>query len=109
MEIEDAIRQHASVKDVAVLGIPDPEFGEKIVAILLFKEKSAHPKKGSGTDLLCDVDEAVRSELSAWCGRLLSPYKVPRRFLVFLGDSLPRNALEKVSKKDLKSLVMKLR
>jgi len=102
------------VKDVAVIGLPDPEFGECIVAILVLKETTKREGEGGGeggrnvTKMFDELDGERKNAFRIWCGERLSPYKVPRRYLVYLGDSLPRNALEKVSKKDLKGMVQHL-
>lgn len=79
-EIEDVLSRHPAVAEVAVLGRPDPEMGEKVVAAIVPKaEQSADPVA-----------------IIAFCREHLASYKKPRH-VVFV-DTLPRNALGKVQK-----------
>jgi malonyl-CoA/methylmalonyl-CoA synthetase len=79
-EVEDVLRTHPSVADAAVVGVPDPMWGERVTA---FVEAS-----GVSAD-----------ELLALAAAQLAPYKRPKA-VVFV-DALPRNALGKVVKADL--------
>ncbi len=79
-EIEDVLAQHPAVGEVAVLGLPDPEMGEKVVAAIVLKP-----------DWITDA-----AELIAFCRTQLASYKKPRH--VIFADVLPRNALGKVQK-----------
>ncbi|QXC61661.1 AMP-binding protein [Aquihabitans sp. G128] len=81
-EVEDVLRAHPGVADVAVVGAPDPEWGEVVVAHVEAAEAG--------------VDEAA---LLAFGRERLAPYKRPKR--VVFTDALPRNALGKVVKGDL--------
>jgi len=80
-EVEDVLRSHPGVGDAAVVGVPDAEWGEAVVA---------HVEDADG------VDEA---ELLAWARARLAPHKRPKR--IHLVAALPRNALGKVTKADL--------
>jgi malonyl-CoA/methylmalonyl-CoA synthetase len=80
-EVEDVLRSHPAVRDAAVVGRPDPEWGERVTAFV----------EADG------VDERELLELAA--GQL-APYKRPRA-VVFV-DALPRNALGKVVKGELR-------
>jgi malonyl-CoA/methylmalonyl-CoA synthetase len=81
LEIEDALREHPSIADCAVVGMPDADWGECVsVAVVPSNE---------GTPL--DLDR-----LRAWARATLSGPKLPRRLL--LVEELPRNAMGKVSK-----------
>lgn len=84
-EVELALAEHPAVEASAVIGCPDVEWGERVVAIVARRAS----KK---------VDEA---ELIAFCRARLAAYKAPRR-IVFV-DALPRNALGKVQKAQLRS------
>jgi len=80
-EVEEVLASHPTVAEVAVLGLPDPDFGEQVVAVVV-------PRPGpSSPDAQALVDH---------CKDRLASFKKPRR-VVFL-DALPRNALGKVQK-----------
>ncbi len=79
-EVEDVLVEHPAISEVAVLGAPDADLGEQVVAVIV-------PKEGQ-------MPEAA--EIIAFCRERLASYKKPRQ-VVFV-DSLPRNALGKVQK-----------
>ncbi|MGO8790475.1 MAG: acyl-CoA synthetase [Terriglobia bacterium] len=80
LEIEEVLRGHPAVADCAVIGLPDPEWGERVAVALVMKG--------------CDAIDLPR--LRAWAKALLSPHKLSSRLLV-VGE-LPRNAMGKVMK-----------
>jgi malonyl-CoA/methylmalonyl-CoA synthetase len=80
-EIELVLDELAGVTESAVVGVPHPDFGEGVVAVVI----------GSPKDPL-----AEEASMIAECRRQLAPYKAPKR-IVFVGD-LPRNAMGKVQK-----------
>jgi len=80
-DVEEVLRQHPGVADVAVVGRPDPEWGERVVACVV------------------PVDAVDGEALLAWAADRLPPYKRPRE--VRLVDELPRNALGKVMRSRL--------
>jgi malonyl-CoA/methylmalonyl-CoA synthetase len=82
-EVEDVVRAHPAVHDVAVVGVPDAQWGEAVVAFV----------EGEGATA-SDVHE-----ISAFAAERLAPYKRPKR--VHVVEALPRNALGKVVKADL--------
>ncbi len=88
LEIEDALREHPAVADCAVVGVPDPEWGERVAAAIVLKEAL---KEG-----LNDGDVLDLPSLRTWAKELLAAHKVPSRLLVL--DALPRNAMGKVMK-----------
>jgi len=82
-EVEDLLASHQQIEEAAVVGVPDDEFGQRLVAYVVRRHDA---------DLDEDaVKEYVRSNLAR--------YKVPRD-VVFL-DRLPRNATGKVLKREL--------
>lgn len=85
LEIEEVIREHPGVAEVAIVGVPDEAWGDRVVACVVRK-----PDADGG----CDA-EALR----AFAREKLAPYKVPKD-VVFLAE-LPKNALGKVLKPDL--------
>src|SRR6266849_5430759 len=84
-EVEAVIYQHPAVKEVAVFGIPDPKWGELVMASVVLKP---------GEALSAD-------ELIAFCRRSLANYKVPRR-VEFSETELPKNGSGKILKRDLR-------
>lgn len=89
LELEELLRDHPAVGDVAVVGIPDETWGEIAVACVA-------PQPGWERD----IDEA---ELRAWAKQRVAAYKVPKRVLRW--DDFPRNPVGKVVKPELKKLV----
>ena len=87
LEIEETLLTHPHVRECAVVGMPDPVWGERVVAALVMQE---------GASLNPDA-------LRDWGKERLAPYKVPRDAFEF--QELPRNAMGKVSKPDLKKII----
>lgn len=83
-EIEHALLEHPSVADCAVFGAPDPEFGERLVAMV-------QPVAGGARDV--DV-------LADFLATRLADYKVPREIL--FDDNLPRDDNGKILKRKLR-------
>ncbi|MGH2985835.1 MAG: AMP-binding protein [Solirubrobacterales bacterium] len=82
-EIEDLLAGHDAVKEVAVIGVDDEEFGQRLKAFVVLGEHGS-------------VEE---DELKGYVKQNLARYKVPRE-VEFL-DSLPRNATGKILKREL--------
>ncbi len=82
-EVEDLLADHPAVIEVAVIGVSDDEFGQRLRAYVVVAESA----------------EADEEELKRLVRTNLARYKVPREIL-FL-DELPRNATGKVLKRDL--------
>jgi acyl-CoA synthetase (AMP-forming)/AMP-acid ligase II len=82
-EVEDLLARHEAVDDVAVIGVPDDEFGQRLKAFVV-------PAAGAS---------ASADELRQHVRANLARYKVPRE-IEFL-DELPRNATGKVLKREL--------
>ncbi len=88
-EIEDELNAFPGVGEAAVVGIPHPDFGEGVIAVLA---------KASGAD-----GNRIESEsriIEQLAGRL-AKFKCPKR--IFIVDELPRNAMGKVQKADLRT------
>jgi malonyl-CoA/methylmalonyl-CoA synthetase len=85
LEIEEVLREHGAVAEVAVVGMKDEAWGERVVACVV-----AH----AGREQECGL-EALR----AFAKERLAPYKVPKEVVVM--GSLPRNAVGKVVKPEL--------
>ena len=86
LEIEGVLLEHPDIAECAVLGVPDPTWGEVVAAVVVLREDAP-------------VDEAA---LRQWCERQMSAYKQPRRFV--FTSALPRNAMGKVVKPDVRAL-----
>lgn len=86
LEVEDVLREHPAVVDCAVVGVADPDWGERLCAAIV-------PDRETPALTL----EALRE----WAGARLSPWKIPRG-LELVAD-LPRNAMGKVDKPALRS------
>jgi long-chain acyl-CoA synthetase len=86
VEVENALYDHPAVMDAAVIGVPHRTLGEEPVA-------AVHLKPGA---------KASEEELRHFVAQKLAAFKVPVK-IVFLGETLPRNANGKIMKRDLKS------
>jgi feruloyl-CoA synthase len=84
-EVEKILLEHPKVKDAAVIGVKDKEWGERVTAVLV-------PGEG---------EKPTEEEILAFCRERLAGYKRPR--LVVFTDELPKNQLGKVLYKELRS------
>lgn len=83
-EVENALYEHPSVLEAAVVGVPDERWGEAVRAVVVLKSGRA----------------ATAEEIIAHCRRKIARYKCPR-FVEFI-DALPRTGSGKISKKELR-------
>ena len=86
-EIEEVLGGHPAVKDVAVIGLPDAKWGERVHGVVVLRD--------GGT--------AVEAELLAWCHERLAGYKRPRSIAIIPDDEMPRTATGKVQHRILKT------
>jgi fatty-acyl-CoA synthase len=83
-EVEAALGEHPDVEEAAVVGVEDEQFGERLLAFVVPRATS----------------DLSSEQLRDYAKVRLARYKVPREFV--LRDALPRNALGKVLKKELR-------
>jgi acyl-CoA synthetase (AMP-forming)/AMP-acid ligase II len=86
-EVERVLRGDSTVAEVAVVGAPDDEWGECVVAFIVAREGA-------------EVDTAA---LDARCLDAIARYKRPRRYVLL--EELPRNSAGKVVKNELRGIV----
>ncbi|WP_078428631.1 class I adenylate-forming enzyme family protein [Alkalihalobacterium alkalinitrilicum] len=80
VEVEYALDEHPHIVESAVIGTPDPKWGELVTAVIVVKEG----------------EQLSEEEINAFCRQRLAGYKVPKKFLFI--DQLPRNASGKIQK-----------
>jgi len=83
-EIELVIDDMTGVKESAVIGVPDGDFGEAVVAVIVPDDQSSAEKAPTAAEII------------AYCKERLANFKVPKRVEII--DALPRNAMGKVQK-----------
>ncbi|EPS61207.1 hypothetical protein M569_13591 [Genlisea aurea] len=88
LEIEAVLLEHPSISECCVLGLADKDYGEAVTAVVVPEMKTA---------------PLSLEELCGWAKDKLAPYKMPTR--LFVWESLPRNAMGKVNKKELKKML----
>jgi acyl-CoA synthetase (AMP-forming)/AMP-acid ligase II len=84
-EVEEVLYEHPAVVEAAVVGAPDPTWGEKVVAVV------------------CLRSEVSGEELIAFCRERIASYKKPKHVVVV--DALPKNASGKVLKRELRARI----
>ncbi len=84
-EIEEKVLQNPSVAEVAILGMPDPTWGEVGVAVLVLKP-------GATLDI---------PEFLAWLGGKIARYKLPKQVVIW--PAMPKSAYGKITKKLIRS------
>jgi malonyl-CoA/methylmalonyl-CoA synthetase len=88
LEIEELLLSHEAVSEVAVVGIDDPEWGQRVVAVVV-----ASSPIESG-------------ELRDWLKARLAPHKVPKE--IYFVDTLPRNPMGKTIKPDVVAMISRV-
>lgn len=88
-EVESVLAQHPAIKDVAVVGRPDPKWGEIVQAAVVRRQGK-------------QVSEA---ELIAWAKERLAGYKRPRGIVFLAAEEMPRNATGKILHRTLRELL----
>ena len=83
VQVEKVIYEHDAVAQVAVIGVPDEQWGETGCAFVVLK----------------DGDSLTRDELQGYCREYLAGYQIPKH--IFFRDSLPIGDSNKIQKRDL--------
>ena len=91
-EVERTLHEHVAIADVAVVGLVDAIFGEKVVAFIVPAKNFQAESDASGTEIIAQLRE--------FCQQNLASYKTPKQFLLI--DELPRNPSGKVLKRILR-------
>lgn len=86
-EIETALRQHPGVRDACVVGVPDPNWGEAVAAVVT-------PMPGHAASGLAEV-------LPSWCSTRLAGFRTPRRIVIV--DELPLTAVGKIDRRAVRA------
>ena len=83
-EVEEVLFAHPGIVEAAVIGVPDPNFGEEVLAFIVKKDASLNEE-----------------QLKEYCAEKLAKYKVPKSF-EFL-EELPKNTTGKILRRSLKA------
>ncbi len=83
-EVEEVLFAHPGIVEAAVIGVPDPNFGEEVLAFIVKKDASL-----------------TEEQLKEYCAEKLAKYKVPKSF-EFL-EELPKNTTGKILRRSLKA------
>lgn len=84
-EVENAIQKHPLVSQVAVIGVPHPDWGEAVTAYLMLRNNE---------------EKLTEQDIKNWCKDELSKYKQPKS--VYIVESFPLTPYGKIDKKKLK-------
>ena len=88
-EIEEVLYKRHEVAECSVIGLPDREYGERVTACIVLKQKGQQPDP---------------MELKSFLKTHLAPFKVPKDY-IFLGE-LPKGNTGKILKRELKNHIM---
>ena len=93
-EIEEILYRRPEVGECSVIGLPDKEYGEKVTACIVLKEKN---KKSLQLDPM---------ELKSFLKAHLTPFKVPKDYIVL--EELPKGSTGKILKRELKKQIVEM-
>ena len=86
-EVESLLGSHQNVKDVAVIGIPDKKWGERVHAVIIMR----------------DGTSSSPEELLEWCKNRIAGYKRPRSVSIIREEEMPRTATGKILHRHLRA------
>jgi long-chain acyl-CoA synthetase len=84
-EVEEALYAMPEIQECAVIGVPDKEWGERVVAVIILKDENG-PKA---------------ADIKAFLKPRLSPFKVPKEYAIV--KEMPKNAAGKILKRELRT------
>ena len=87
-EVEDAISNYPAVFDVAVIGMPDPKWGESVKAVVILK----------------DGQQAAEEDIINFCRDKMAGYKKPKSISFITQDEMPRTASGKIIHRKLREM-----
>ncbi|WP_218588621.1 AMP-binding enzyme [Marivita hallyeonensis] len=88
-EVEAVLGQHPDIKDVAVVGLPDEKWGERVAAAVVLREGSV----------------LTAETLVEWTRGHLAGFKRPREVTFLASDEMPRNTTGKILHRVLRDLL----
>jgi fatty-acyl-CoA synthase len=89
-DVEAVIAGHPSVHDVAVIGLPDDKWGERVHAVIVLREGALRDEPG----------------LHEWCRARMAGYKRPRSFSFMRDEEMPRTATGKTLHRKLRTIIL---
>jgi len=89
IEVEDVLYSHPSILEAAVIGLPDPIWGERVTAVVVLKEK----------------EKVSQKEIIRFCKQRLAHFKAPKK--VIFTDHLPKTGSAKIYKYKLRQMYKK--
>lgn len=91
VEVESVLTPHPAVEDAAVIGIPDEQFGQRVIGFV---------------QLASEVQNRIVEQIIAEIAPQLADYKMPERLTIV--SEISRNALGKVDRKSLLTSIAKV-
>ena len=79
-EVEALVASHPKVQDVAVIGVADDKWGERVHAVVVLR----------------DGEQPTADEILEWCKTRIAGYKRPRSLTFIRDDDMPRTATGKI-------------
>lgn len=86
-EVEEKLIEHPDISLVAVIGIPDEQYGEEVMAFIILNEGAT----------------CIAEDIIAWSKKQMSNYKYPRK--IRFVDSIPMSATNKILKRELRKMI----
>lgn len=85
--MERLLLEHPSIEDIAVVGVEDPVYGQKVGAVVVLSTNS---------------ETLTLDQLRGWCEKKMPKYLIPTQIKIL--PELPKNHMGKVNKKELLKL-----